>query len=115
MQRVQLRTTYAGPRGTFAPGAEIECSDEEAKALIAGRFATAVVPPQTIVTQSLGADGAPATSLDKLDIKPSVRAILVENDVTTVEELRLIKDVTTIPGIGAASAAQIASALATFK
>ena len=42
---VRMRTTYAGNRGTCTPGNTIDVPDDEARALIEGRYAEAVDTP----------------------------------------------------------------------
>ena len=40
--KIELITTYAGPRGTWTAGSTIDLPDEEAKELIAGGYASCV-------------------------------------------------------------------------
>ncbi len=43
--RIKLRTIYAGPLGTFQPGAVVDFPEAQAEALVAGGYATPVVEP----------------------------------------------------------------------
>lgn len=50
--KVKLKTQYAGPAGTFAPGAVADFPEEEAKALIAGGFAAPALAKASVETAS---------------------------------------------------------------
>jgi hypothetical protein len=69
--KVQLKTLMVGPEGVFPPGSMIEVSPEEARALIAGRFAESVpraaAPPK---------DELPA--VETAAIQPGSRAVRPE-------------------------------------
>lgn len=69
--RVKLKTIYAGPNGTKQPGAEMDVSDAEAKALINGGYAVempvivaepAAEPDRAEAPESAMLDGAEETT-----------------------------------------------------
>ena len=43
--RIKMKTVMAGPDGTAYPGQEIVVADGRGQALVAGGFATEIVPP----------------------------------------------------------------------
>ena len=49
MPKVKMNTTYAGPSGSAQPGKTITVTEQEAKDLIAGKYATAIEPVETAV------------------------------------------------------------------
>jgi len=54
MVRVKMLTCDAGPLGCHPPGWTGEVADKEARALIAGGYATAINPPASTETKPPG-------------------------------------------------------------
>lgn len=57
--KIKLRSTYAGPRGVFYAGGEIDVPVSEANDLIAGGYADPVKVPVVIETAAIEPDESP--------------------------------------------------------
>lgn len=63
--RVRMLTLSAGPAGVVQPGAVVEVSDEEGRALIAGRYAELVEVPikAAVPVETATLEGAPEAAV----------------------------------------------------
>jgi len=143
--KVKMITRLAGPEQNAAPGQVIEVSNEVGKALLAAKSAVPVAPPIETTsappppetrTEAPKPEPEPAASepepepdedaapelpanhdptVGELGIETKVAELLMGKELYLLSEVEAFGDLTAINGIGDATAATIATAIADWK